>query len=112
MELEDSVTGWWQTWDIVITMDLGFDFRGLFSKNKKENDAERMKLKAPVSVSDRVFTEGLLSGRRQSIMEVGAAIRTGIRLGSITKDIHKSVFSLLNNFRCTLLVGMLCGQLL
>ena len=85
MELEDSVTGWWQTWDIVITMDLGFDFRGLFSKNKKENDAERMKLKAPVSVSDRVFTEGLLSGRRQSIMEVGAAIRTGIRLGSITK---------------------------
>ena len=86
MELEDSVTGWWQTWDIVITMDLGFDFRGLFSKNKKENDAERMKLKAPVSVSDRVFTEGLLSGRRQSIMEVGAAIRTGIRLGSITKE--------------------------
>ena len=86
MELEDSVTGWWQTWDIVITMDLGFDFRGLFSKNKKENDAERMKLKAPVSVSDRVFTEGILSGRRQSIMEVGAAIRTGIRLGSITKE--------------------------
>ena len=86
MELEDSVTGWWQTWDIVITMDLGFDFRGLFSKNKKENDAERMKLKAPVSVSDKVFTEGLLSGRRQSIMEVGAAIRTGIRLGSITKE--------------------------
>ena len=86
MELEDSVTGWWQPWDIVITMDLGFDFRGLFSKNKKENDAERMKLKAPVSVSDRVFTEGILSGRRQSILEVGAAIRTGIRLGSITKE--------------------------
>ena len=68
----------------LVTMDLGFNFRGLFNKARRESNA--IKLKEPVSVSDKVFTEGLLSGRRKSIIEVGAAIRTGIRLGSITKE--------------------------
>ena len=30
--------------------------------------------------------ESILNGRRKSILEVGQAIRTGVRLGSITKD--------------------------
>ena len=29
---------------------------------------------------------GILNGRRKSILEVGNAIRTGVRLGSITKE--------------------------
>ena len=33
-----------------------------------------------------VFNNGILSGRRKSILEVGSAIRTGVRIGSITKE--------------------------
>ena len=30
--------------------------------------------------------EGILGGRRKSILEVGSAIRTGVRIGSISKE--------------------------
>ena len=67
----------------LIIMALGFNFRGLFNKKGKESNAFKL---PETPVTEKVFTEGILNGRRKSILEVGAAIRTGIRLGSITKE--------------------------
>lgn len=64
------------------TMELGFNFKNLF---KRAPPAPTIKV-TQIPVTEKVFTDGLLNGRRKSIMEVGAAIRTGIRLGSITKE--------------------------
>ena len=68
----------------LITMDLGFNFKNFFAKTRRPSPPA-MKL-PQIPVSEKVFTEGILTGRRKSILEVGAAIRTGIRLGSITKE--------------------------
>ena len=48
-----------------------------------------------------VFSSGgLLNGRRKSILEVGSAIRTGVRLGSITKE--TALNSKSNNIFCVI----------
>ena len=66
----------------LIKMDLGFNFKNLFNKTRRASPPAIKQ----IPVTEKVFTDGILNGRRKSIMEVGAAIRTGIRLGSITKE--------------------------
>ena len=39
-----------------------------------------------MTVTDVFMGEGILGGRKKSIHQVGSAIRTGVRLGSITKE--------------------------
>lgn len=66
-------------------MDLGFNFKNFFNKTKRGEPAPAIKV-PQIPVTEKIFTDGILNGRRKSILEVGAAIRTGIRLGSITKE--------------------------
>ena len=62
----------------------GFNFKNFFNKTRR---ATPPSIKVPqIPVTEKVFTEGILSGRRKSLIEVGVAIRTGIRIGSITKE--------------------------
>ena len=68
----------------LIEMDLGFNFKNLFNRTRRASPPAIKVTQIPVT--EKVFTEGILNGRRKSILEVGAAIRTGIRLGSITKE--------------------------
>ena len=61
-------------------MDLGFSIRDLVSKTRRESDAKQEEETPDVCTGD------ILGGRRRSIFQIAGAIRTGVRLSSITQD--------------------------
>ena len=80
-------------------MDLGFNIKELFNRTRRESNALKgqdseaafsQRKKAILGGADGgggVFRgEGILNGKKKSMLEVGAAIRTGVRLGSISKE--------------------------
>ena len=64
-------------------MDLGISLRDFVLRKRRESLIE--KEEEEVDTPD-VCTGEILHGRRKSIFQVAGAIRTGVRLGSITRE--------------------------
>ena len=62
-------------------MNLGFDLKKFVTDKRRESIKENND-----KSGDGVLSGQILGGRRRSILEVAGAIRTGVRLGSITKE--------------------------
>ena len=65
-------------------MELGFNLKDFLSGKKKDSGDDDNDDKKD-GVPD-VFTGELLAGRKKSILEVAGTIRTGVRIGSITRQ--------------------------
>ena len=60
-------------------MDLGINIKDLVISTRRESITKK-------DESEEVCTGEILGGRRRSILQVAGAVRTGVRLGSITKQ--------------------------
>ena len=69
-------------------MDLGFNIKDLVNNTRRASITKK-------EATSAVCTGEILGGRRKSILQVAGAIRTGVRLGSITaQTAHNSKFGM------------------
>ena len=60
-------------------MDLGINIKDLVNDTRRASITKK-------DENEDVCTGEILGGRRRSILQVAGAVRTGVRLGSITKQ--------------------------